>query len=894
MSNKKDTDFNHQFIEEFLNNQLKTTNKNLYQLNIDKNKPYFSIMMPPPNVTGNLHLGHALVTSIQDCLIRFKKMQGYNVLWQAGTDHAGIATQMVVERELLKQGVKKESIGKEKFLQEAVKWKDTSGSNILNQLDLLGAAYTPNYIAYTMDDNLSNQVLDAFITLYNNNLIYQDLKLVNWDCKLQTAISDLEVKQEEINGKMYHINYQVAGQNNYIEIATTRPETMFGDVAIAVNPKDERFNHLIGKFAIIPILNKQIPIIGDDYVDISKGSGGLKVTPAHDFNDFNLGKKHNLSPINILNKDGTLNNLCPKNYIGLYKDDARKTIIEELKSINALVDIKDYKTTIPKGDRSQTIIEPMLSPQWYVNVKEMAKNAINVVKEEKIKFHPKMWENLYFEWLNNVEPWCISRQLWWGHKIPLWYKIDDSNQKESHLNIKDTKYFAAKNYQEALAQAQKYYNQDNIQILQVEDVLDTWFSSSLWCFSTLKSSHYNQSEVANFYPTSTLVTAFDIIFFWVARMIMMSLYFTKTIPFKDVFIHSLIKDENGEKMSKSKGNVIDPLDIIKKYGTDSLRWFLLSQASYNKDIRISEKNLELSRNFITKIINSYKFLTLQGVSISKINIDKLTINLDFNHFILFKLNDLKKSIESHYNNYRFSDICNSIYHFVWNIFCDWYLEFIKPFLYSQENNQDKNEIKQVASFVFQEILIILHPLTPYTTDFIWQQHNQDNLYNNNFIINNLTLNNSYEKNISNLIELITKIRNIKATFKIESKYDLKLYFLQEMPSFVLGKESILQKLVKVSKIETLEIFPDDILKNQIDGNFFGLFLGDYIDKEKEKINLNKDKLKIEKEINLIEDKLNNHNFIIKAKESIVFQYKDNLSNLKLELSKIIELLRVLN
>ena len=575
----QNSNYNHSKIEKEIYRYWEENN--FFQPKKGKKK-YFSIVIPPPNVTGSLHMGHALNNSLQDLLIRFYRMNGYETLWQPGTDHAGIATQAVVEKKLLDKGIKKNQLGRDKFVKEVWKWKKESGDQILNQLKKLGCSCDWSRNRFTMDKDLSEAVIQAFVQLYKKKIIYKDTKLVNWDMKLETAISDLEVEQKEIQSNLFYIKYKIDGENNFITIATTRPETMIGDTAVAINPNDVRYKNFIGKKIIVPIVNRKVKIISDNYVSIDQGSGALKVTPAHDFNDFAIGKRHNLEFINIFKKNGKLNHNAPKEFVGLDRFEARKLIIKILKEKSLLEKIENIKNAVPYGDRSNSIIEPLLTEQWFVDAKYLAKKAIQVVKKKKTNFFPSNWSKTYFQWMNNIQPWCISRQLWWGHRIPAWYS-------------KDKRIFVAENEHEAKKIAKKYYKK-NVELKRDEDVLDTWFSSSLWPFATLgwpKKTY----ELKRFYPTSVLVTGFDIIFFWVARMMMMGNYLIKKEPFSKIYVHALVRDEKGQKMSKSKGNVIDPLDVINKYGADSLRFTLISMAAPGRDVKLSEDRVKGYRNW---------------------------------------------------------------------------------------------------------------------------------------------------------------------------------------------------------------------------------------------------------------------------------------------------------
>ena len=577
--------YNHKVIEKKIYNFWEK--KELFKPIKNKKKTkYFSIVIPPPNVTGSLHMGHALNNTIQDLLIRYKRNQGYETLWQPGTDHAGIATQIVVEKQLAAKGLTKNILGRKKFINEIWKWKVKSGNQIISQLKKLGSSCDWSRERFTMDEGLSRSVIKVFVELYKKKLIYKDLKLVNWDPVLQTAVSDLEVIQKEVEGKLYFIRYEIKDLNKTLTIATTRPETLFGDTALAVNPKDKRFKDLVGKTVIIPVCNREIKIIEDEYADPTQGSGIVKITPAHDFNDFLVGERNKLSQINIFTKDAKLNHNTPDTYVGLDRFDARTKLVQELTKLGLIEKIETIKHAVPYGDRSNSIIEPYLTEQWFLDAKKLAKGAMQEVKSKKTSFFPENWTKTYFQWMNNIQPWCISRQLWWGHQIPAWYAPNGE-------------VFVANDKKEAELLANKKFKK-NIVLKQDEDVLDTWFSSSLWAFATLgwpKKTY----ELKRFYSTSVLVTGFDIIFFWVARMMMMSLHFMKKVPFSHVYVHALVRDEKGQKMSKSKGNVIDPLDLIQEYGADALRFTLIAMSSPGRDVKLAKERVNGYKNFVTKI-----------------------------------------------------------------------------------------------------------------------------------------------------------------------------------------------------------------------------------------------------------------------------------------------------
>ena len=692
--------YNHKNIEDRI---YKYWEKNkCFKPKKNKSKKTYSIVIPPPNVTGSLHMGHALNNSIQDLLIRFNRNKGIETLWQPGTDHAGIATQLVVEKQLAEKGISRNDLGREEFLKKVWQWKEKSGNTITSQLKKLGSSCDWSKDRFTMDEGLSKAVLKVFVDLYNKKLIYKDLKLTNWDIKLKTAISDLEVIQKETSGKLYYINYKFKNSAKTITIATTRPETMFGDTAIAVHPKDERYKDLIGEEIIIPISKRIIKIIKDEYADPNQGSGAVKITPAHDFNDYQVGTRNKLEFINILNKDGTLNENTPKGYVGLDRLDARKKLIQELEELNILDKIENIKHTVPYGDRSNTIIEPLLTEQWFVDAKKLAKDAIKKVKKKETSFFPDNWKKTYFQWMENIEPWCISRQLWWGHQIPAWYTPD------GHIIV-------ANNLEEANKICKKKYKK-NLDLKRDKDVLDTWFSSALWPFATLGWPNKTY-ELKRFYKTSVLVTGFDIIFFWVARMMMMGLHFMKEVPFEKVYVHALVRDEKGQKMSKSKGNVIDPLTIIEEFGADALRFTLISMSSPGRDVKLSIDRVKGYRNFLTKIWNTFNYCSMNNVfNIKKSKIKN--IKNPANQWILFTLNENKIKIKKLIENFRFDEAAKELYLYIWNYFCDWYIEFSKPLL----NSKDKNlifETKNVLNHVQKENLLLLHSFIPFVTEELW-------------------------------------------------------------------------------------------------------------------------------------------------------------------------------
>ena len=666
----------------------------------------YSIVIPPPNVTGSLHMGHALNNTLQDILARFERLRGRDVLWQPGTDHAGIATQMVVERQLAEDGKTRHDLGRDTFMDRVWEWKAESGGTIIGQLRRLGASCDWQRERFTMDEGLSAAVRRVFVTLRKEGLIYRDKRLVNWDPKLHTAISDLEVEQREINGNLWYFKYPVEGDNGrFITVATTRPETMLGDTAVAVHPEDDRYADLVGKNIVLPIVGRPIPIVADEYSDPEKGSGAVKITPAHDFNDFEVGKRHELPMISIFDIDAKLNEEVPEHLRGLTREDARKKVVEEMDSLGLLEKIEDNPMTVPYGDRSGVVIEPRLTDQWFVDAETLAKPAIEAVEKGDIRFVPKHWENTYFEWMRNIQPWCVSRQIWWGHQIPAWYGPDGE-------------IFVEMTEEEAQAVADEHYGKP-VELERDPDVLDTWFSSALWPFSTLGWPE-ETPELAHHYPTSVLVTGFDIIFFWVARMIMMGLHFRDgVVPFRDVYIHALVRDEDGQKMSKSKGNVMDPLELIDQYGADALRFTLTALAAQGRDIKLSAGRIEGYRNFVTKIWNAARFTQMNGCS-PVADFDPAACRLTVNKWIVGETARAGADISQALEGYRFNDAAQVGYQFAWHQFCDWYLEFTKPILQNGDE-KSKTEVRATTSWVLDQLLKFLHPIMPFVTEELWEQ-----------------------------------------------------------------------------------------------------------------------------------------------------------------------------
>ena len=884
-------------IEEKIYNSWEKTKSFLAKESTSK----FSIVLPPPNVTGTLHMGHAFQHTIIDILVRYHRMLGKSVLWQPGTDHAGIATQLVVENRLKSLGKDIKDLSRDEFIDEVWKWKEISGNTIINQTKRLGSSADWSRNRFTMDDDLSENVRDIFIELYDSELIYRGNRLVNWDIKLQTAVSDLEVINEEKNGYLYHLRYKVVDSNEFITVATTRPETFFGDSAVCINPNDERYKHLIGKQVVLPMIDKEIPIIQDEIVDIDFGTGCLKITPAHDFNDYKIGKKHNLEFINILNKDGSMNENVHEKYIGMNIHEIRDNLIKDLDDIGVFAEQIPYKTTVPIGERTGEIIEPLLTSQWFMNMKEIANNGIEVVKDGKISFVPEHWEKIYFNWLENIEDWCISRQIMWGHRIPAWYDNDG-------------KVYVGKNEKNV---REKYTIRKETELTRDNDVLDTWFSSSLWPFSTLDWKK-NNGIFEKYYPTNLLVTGFDIIFFWVARMIMMGLKFTKKIPFNKIYIHGLVRDSEGKKMSKSIGNVIDPIDIIegisiekliekrteslinekqkanivkktkrdfpngiKEYGADALRFNFCAMASTGRDINFDLNRIEGYRNFCNKLWNASRFIMLTCDEYEykeNLNTSAATI---FDKWIMYKLDNVTKDFKKYSSTYRFDLMANSIYEFVWNEYCDWYLEIAK--------NNTTETTKNYLIYSIIRILKICHPIIPFITEEIWSNLYQKKLVDEPGLINSkfpsqirISKEDDIYERVSVIQEIIKKIRKSRTELGVHPKVNIATKIIVKNEVINLDITENVKLINNLSGIE-LSIannveFDDHDYIELIDDKFV-LYL-----QIKNMINVKDELNKIENKImqfndviNKIDSKLNNKSFIERAPAEIINQ---NIANRK--------------
>ena len=876
----------------------------------DESKESFCIMIPPPNVTGTLHMGHGFQNTLMDALVRHKRMSGFDTLWQVGVDHAGIATQMVVERQLEAEGLSREKIGRDEFEKKVWLWKEKSGNKITQQLRRLGASVDWSREAFTMSDDLSLAVKEVFIELYDQGLIYKGERLVNWDTVLETALSDLEVSSEEENGSLWYIDY-FTSDNEKLTVATTRPETLLGDTALAVNPEDERYKGQIGKMALLPIVNREIPIIADNYVESEFGTGCVKITPAHDFNDFEMGKRHGLKVINILNFDGTLNDKVPDKYQNLNIEDARKLIVEDLNTIGQLNKTEPYKVQIPRSERSNSILQPLLTNQWFVNVEKLSEEAIRVVKENETEFIPKNWENTYFAWMNDIQDWCISRQLWWGHRIPAWFDKDDNLYVgESEKAVREK------------------YNLDNIELKQDEDVLDTWFSSALWTFSTLGWPQ-KENLLSRYHPTSVLVTGFDIIFFWVARMIMMTTHFINEVPFKKILIHGLIKDSEGQKMSKSKGNTLDPLDIIdginledlidkrteglmqpkmkdriikqtkkefpngiEAYGTDALRLTFCSLASGGRDINFDIKRVEGYRNFCNKLWNAARFIDL---NIDNYGISKKRSETSIDAWIDYKFNLTVKKVDQSMNEFRFDLATKALYEFIWYEFCDWFIELQKISL--RKNDVNKAEIVRSLVDVLEKTLRLAHPIMPFITEEIWKQfqshHNStyESIMISEYPVGSENTSERDYQSVEWLKDIVSGIRNIRGELLIKPSIKISSVFkggdqidkknLNEISSYIeqlCGLKDIIWAEESAQDIPS-SMFTRDNLKVMIP-------LEGLIDAKEEMQRLNKKISKLIQEKEMLGSKLSNKNFIENAPKDLVEAQKDRFSVLSTELENL--------
>ena len=813
-------------------------------------KTPYTIMMPPPNVTGSLHMGHALTFTLQDVLIRYHRMIGRDALWQPGMDHAGIATQMVVERQMAADGVSRRDLGRDRFIERVWEWKAESGGTIEHQQRHLGVSADWERSRFTMDEGLSDAVRKVFVKLHKDGLIYRDKRLVNWDPKFQTAISDLEVEQKDMNGKMWQLHYPVKDMDRMVTVATTRPETMLGDMAVAVHPDDERYQDLVGKMILLPLTGREIPIIADEYSDPEKGTGAVKITPAHDFNDFEVGRRHNLELLNIYDAFAALNEAVPEPYQGLDRFVARDKILADMDALGLLGEIEDIQNTVPHGDRSGVPIEPWLMDQWYVDAETLAQPAIEAVRDGRTRFVPQRWEKTYFDWMENIQPWCVSRQLWWGHRIPAWYGPDGT----PFVELDETA---------ALAAAEAYYGKA-VDLIQDEDVLDTWFSSALWPFSTLGWPQDTQ-ELHRYYPGSVLVTGFDIIFFWVARMMMMSMHFMEgEVPFTDIYIHALVRDQHGQKMSKSKGNVLDPLDLTAKYGADALRFTLVAMAAQGRDLKLSENRIESYRNFATKLWNASRFLEMNNCVTPLL---PETVNEPVNQWILSEFNNATHHTAQAVESYKFNEAADTLYHFVWNSYCDWYVEFIKPVM------ADSEETRRVAAYVLHQTLHLLSPFMPFITEELNAKlFGHDKML---MIANwpDAVASASANTGISTIIDIITEIRMMRSEMNVplSAKPILLIRGVSDEQRGIIDAMTL--PLLRLARLGGVSYHDGDFEKGtartSLQGMDMGLPLTGILDFEAERTRLKKEIAACEAEAGKIRGKLNNPNFVERAPEAVV-------------------------
>lgn len=882
--------------------------------------PSYCIMLPPPNVTGSLHMGHGFQHTLMDILIRYQRMQGAKTLWQPGTDHAGISTQLVVERRLESDGLSRKNMSREAFLEHVWQWKETSGNQITQQMRRIGSSVDWSRERFTMDEGLTNAVQKVFIQLYDEGLIYRGTRLVNWDAKLGTAVSDLEVLSEEEDGFLWHIRYPLVDSEESLIVATTRPETLLGDAAVAVNPEDDRYKHLIGKQVHLPLCDRTIPVIADDYVDKEFGSGCVKITPAHDFNDHEVGKRHHLPVINILTKTASINANAPLAYQGMDRFAAREQIIKDLTQAGLLVKIEPHRLKVPRGEKSGVVIEPLLTEQWYVKTKPLAEPAIAAVKKGDVRFIPEAWNKTYFQWMENIEDWCISRQLWWGHRIPAWY--DKQGRIYVGYSENDVRF--------------KYKLEADLELKQDEDVLDTWFSSALWPFSTLGWPE-RTPEFETFYPTSVLITGFDIIFFWVARMIMMGLKFTGKIPFKDVFITGLIRDSEGKKMSKSKGNVLDPIDIIdgihiddlvakrtsnlmltsvkdkiakatrkefpegiNAYGTDALRFTFCALASTGRNVRFDMGRVEGYRNFCNKLWNAARYVLL--------NTDEEQVDFGDGAFqyspadlwILSRLQGTIAQSHHYYETYRFDLLANLLYDFVWHEYCDWYLELSKPVLYAEHSLAAKKRgTRRTLIHVLDQILKLLHPIMPFITEEIWQLTNKLTIQNGESIMLSAYpkvaeefINASLEEELIWLKDIIQSIRTIRSEMSISPAKLIPLYIKNASDESKKRIEKFNTTLMSLSKLTLIHFLseqePEPVSASAIVAELELLIpMAGLIDKTAELARLEKEISKLDKDITLAEGKLNNPSFVDKAPADVITKEREKLAQAHLAKMKLL-------
>ena len=835
-------------------------------------KEHYSITLPPPNVTGSLHMGHAFSDTIQDILIRWQRMQGKSVLWQLGLDHAGIATQMVVERQLDAKGVHRRDLGRDKFIDKVWEWKGESGGMILGQMKRLGLSLDWSRERFTMDETSSNAVREVFVRLFEENLIYRGKRLVNWDPVLETAVSDLEVVHDEEQGHFWHIQYPHADDSSkHVIVATTRPETMLGDGAVAVHPDDERYKNLIGKELVLPLCNRTIPVVADEYVDPEFGTGCVKITPAHDFNDYEVGKRHDLPLINIFTNRAHINDddIVPEQYRGLDRYEVRERIVADLEAEGLLYKVEEHTHKVGRGDRSHAVIEPYLTDQWYVAIQELADPAIKAVEDGDIRFVPQHWEKTYFEWMRNIQDWCISRQLWWGHRIPAWYC-----EACDHITV-------SRETPECCGGC------GGTSIRQDEDVLDTWFSSGLWPFSTLGWPE-NTKEMEEFYSTNVLVTGFDIIFFWVARMIMMGKKFTGKVPFKDVYIHALIRDAQGQKMSKSKGNVIDPLEIIEKYGADALRFTLAHMATPGRDVKLDVKRIESNRNFMNKIWNASRFVFMNREDAQPdANVKPES---DVNRWILSELNSTAREVEKALAEYRFNEAAGALYSFIWGTYCDWYVEAAKVALY-KGSDAEKRETQVVMLTALDGWLRLLHPICPFITETLFQElHGAEARLVVADWVGSYASDEPAVTRVNRVMEVVTAIRSIRGEMNVSPAKKI-VARIAASEAVRAELESQQRELMSLARLESLEWLPEDA---NVDGAavapLFGatvfLPLKGLVDVAEELSRIEKNVAKVEKDVAGLEGRLSNQKFVDSAPEAVVAKVRSDLDENRAKLEEL--------
>jgi len=876
----------------------------------------FCVVIPPPNVTGSLHMGHAFNTALIDVVVRFQRLLGKNVLCLPGTDHASIAVQTILEKQLKSEGKTSEDIGRDEFLKRAWNWKEQSGGRIVSQLKRIGYSVDWTRERFTLDQKLNEAVIEAFHILYEKNLIYRGEYLVNWCPESQSAVSDLEVEMQEVNGYLWHFKYPLISESGeqldkYLEVATTRPETLLCDTAVAVNPDDDRYKEFIGVKVKVPFVDREIPIIADSHVDKDFGTGCVKVTPAHDPNDFAIGKRHNLKQINVMNKDGTLN-INAGIFQNLDRYEARKKIIKELDNLGLLTKIEDYKHTVPFSDRGKVPIEPLLSTQWFLKMDEISKGCLNEIDSKKPSFIPPRWEKVYKDWLEKINDWCISRQLWWGHQIPAWYVLDESQDSIEQ----NTPYIVARNEEDALIEANKKFGL-NIKLVRDKDVLDTWFSSGLWPFSTLGWPNTNDLDFKKWYPNSVLVTGFDIIFFWVARMTMMGNTFTNNIPFKDVYIHGLVRDENNKKMSKSSGNGIDPILLIDKYGSDALRFALIREvAGAGQDIRLdfdrkkdTSSTVEASRNFANKLWNATKFVLINKTSNNNYSLnesDQTSLEL-CDKWILSKLNQVNIKVAALLKEYKLGESAKLLYEFAWNDFCDWYVEFAKQ-RFNNKETKNRQISEKVLIKVLNDILVMIHPFMPHITEELWHvlQLKPDNallslqkwpIHENKFVDNKLD--NSFQQ----LFEIIRLIRNLRAELGLKPSEKVPVYLISDNDELIDFLNNLVDDIQTLTKSSEVFIFKTNAVdKKEFAKSFSGIIsdlevylpFHDFVNIDALKERLNKDLKKVTIELENLNKRLSNKHFVDKAPKDIVDECRFKLNEGLVQKERITKKLELLN